>query len=328
MALHRLPLVTAALLAGLLAPACGAPAPGSPSPAASPKPAPTASAPPAPIPTPSPTPSPTPVAELSGAALRYLLLDQFAPISWCDPDFYPIAHGDEQQLAEQRLAEIQADEPTYLAIANRLGLDASASPTAEETLAIYREWKQLNAVALQPFDGSFAFDLISESNVGQGLGVRSAGTIDGQGAISLALQEQAFLTACPICLARGTLIDTPDGAVTVENLRVGDLVWTLGPDGDRVAAPLALIGATPVPASHQVVHLVLDDGRALFVSPGHLTADGRKVGDLRAGDKLDGAVVVSAERVAYSGDATFDILPDGASGAYWANGVLLGSTLR
>lgn len=114
----------------------------------------------------------------------------------------------------------------------------------------------------------------------------------------------------------------------VENLRVGDLVWTLGPDGDRVAAPLALIGATPVPASHQVVHLVLDDGRALFVSPGHLTADGRQVGDLRAGDQLDGAVVVSAERVAYGGGATFDILPDSASGAYWANGVLLGSTLR
>jgi hypothetical protein len=32
--------------------------------------------------------------------------------------------------------------------------------------------------------------------------------------------------------------------------------------------------------------------------------------------------------VRYDGGATFDILPGGVTGAYWANGVLLGSTLR
>jgi hypothetical protein len=43
---------------------------------------------------------------------------------------------------------------------------------------------------------------------------------------------------------------------------------------------------------------------------------------------MDGGRVVSAERVAYTGGATFDVLPAGTTGAYWANGVLLGSTLR
>jgi hypothetical protein len=43
---------------------------------------------------------------------------------------------------------------------------------------------------------------------------------------------------------------------------------------------------------------------------------------------IDGSRIASVERVAYSGGATYDILPAGATGAYWANGVLLGSTLR
>jgi hypothetical protein len=77
-----------------------------------------------------------------------------------------------------------------------------------------------------------------------------------------------------------------------------------------------------------VVQLRLADGRAVDVSPGHPTADGRTVGDLSADDDYDGAVVVSAELVPYEGEATFDVLPAGPTGIYWANGVLLGSTLR
>jgi len=37
--------------------------------------------------------------------------------------------------------------------------------------------------------------------------------------------------------------------------------------------------------------------------------------------------VASADRVAYPGGATFDLLPSGSTGNYWANGVLLASTL-
>jgi len=70
-----------------------------------------------------------------------------------------------------------------------------------------------------------------------------------------------------------------------------------------------LIGETPVPATHQVVRLVLDDGRVVFVSPGHPTADGRRVGDLNVGGVVDASRVVSADRVAYAAGATFDVLP-------------------
>ena len=64
-----------------------------------------------------------------------------------------------------------------------------------------------------------------------------------------------------------------------------------------------------MPATHDVVRLVFDDGRSVLVSPGHPTADGRRVGDLRAGDALDGARIASAERVRYAGGFTFAVLP-------------------
>ncbi len=63
-------------------------------------------------------------------------------------------------------------------------------------------------------------------------------------------------------------------------------------------------------------------------SPGHPTADDRRVGSLRPGDVVDGTPVLSADRIAYTAGFTFDVLPAGATGTYWANGVLLGSTLH
>jgi hypothetical protein len=88
------------------------------------------------------------------------------------------------------------------------------------------------------------------------------------------------------------------------------------------------VGKTVVPAGHQVIHLILSDGRELWVSPGHPTTDGRTIGQLQAGGVLDGAVIVAAERVPYAGLATYDLLPAGETGFYWANGLLIASSLR
>jgi len=95
-----------------------------------------------------------------------------------------------------------------------------------------------------------------------------------------------------------------------------------------VAAPVLAIGAATAPLGHELVHLVLDDGRELSASPGHPTADGRRLADLRVGDRLDEATVVRTERVPLFGGRTYDLLPGGATGAYWADGVLVGSTLK
>jgi hypothetical protein len=132
---------------------------------------------------------------------------------------------------------------------------------------------------------------------------------------------------CPICLASNTLIATPSGDVNVKNVTPGMQIWSQNARGERIASTVIRVSSTPVPATHQVVHLVLSDNRQVWVSPGHPTADGRVINGLRVGDSYDGATVAIADLVPYWDGQTYDVLPDSKTGTYWANGILLGSTL-
>lgn len=118
-----------------------------------------------------------------------------------------------------------------------------------------------------------------------------------------------------ICLAAQDTIATPAGPVLVSQLHPGMIIWTLGPTGQRLTAPLLLVSHTPAPQGHQVVRLTLADGRAAEASPGHPIPDGRRVGDLNVGDTLDGSRIVRVDRVPYLGD-TWDVLPAGPTGVY------------
>ena len=132
---------------------------------------------------------------------------------------------------------------------------------------------------------------------------------------------------CPICLASDVMIAAPGGDVNVKDVRKGTVVWTLDASGEKVPGEVLAVSRMEAPASHRVVRLILSDGRMARVSPDHPTIDGRHVGDLRAGDAYDGAEVRSADLEAYGDGATYDLLPEGI-GAYWADGILLGSTLE
>jgi hypothetical protein len=271
---------------------------------------------------PSPTPSPQP---LTVPQLKYRVMDELGRPWFCDPDFFPVGRGDEGQRAQEKLPEIQKDAATFAAVVAHLKL-SSAPYTADQQLAVYREWKTLNAIELKPVNDVWAFAYLAMRDVGGGERVDGRVTVFGR--VTVINRQQAGPPQCPICLALGTRIETPRGDVAVQELHVGDVVWTIDATSTRIAAALVAVGSTPVPATHQVVRLALEDGRLVFVSPGHPTADGRRIGDLAAGDTLDGARIVSVERVAYTGGATYDLLPGGPTGAYWANGVLLGSTLH
>jgi hypothetical protein len=313
-----------AFAAQLIVAACTGGAGATPTPLASGSPGPSAS--------PSPTigPLPTPADhDLSTAELKYRLLDAFEPLSYCDPDEYPVPHDDEPEKAEAAFPAIQADEPTFTAILDRLGMIRNTDFSADEKLAVYRQWKQLNAITLTTVAGDrAAFDLLTETDPGMGQGVRSKGTIDVRGAIVVESSEPAFLVGCPICLSRWTPIATPYGQVAVQTLAVGDLVWTVNAAGDRVATSVAAVGHVAVPSTHELIHLALGDGREVRASPGHQLADGRRLGDLLAGDSVDGTRVVSVQAMAYGQPFTYDLLPSGSTGLYWASGILLRSTLR
>lgn len=133
---------------------------------------------------------------------------------------------------------------------------------------------------------------------------------------------------CPICLSQNTKINTPHGQINVQDLKVGDLVFTVDNQGKTVAGPIKKISQTPVPPTHQVLHLVLSDGRQLNVSPHHPDIFDRDLALLKPGDVYDSAKIISNNLFPYPYSATYDLLPDSASGIYFANSIPVKSTLK
>ncbi|MDQ3128378.1 MAG: Hint domain-containing protein, partial [Chloroflexota bacterium] len=219
---------------------------------------------------PASSPSPSPGVPLTAAELRFALIDQFGPLWYCDPDFYPVARDDEPAQAVKRFDEVRADAAVFATIGARLGVTVGAEFSADQKLALYRSWKQLNAIVLEPADGGrFRFDYLNAPAPGAAEGRRTSGTIGADGAITMEQQAAAGEPNCPICLARGTRIATPDGEIAIEDIRVGMPVWSIDAIGRRFVATVVRIGRTPVAASHRVVRLVLEDGRVVRASPGH-----------------------------------------------------------
>ncbi len=269
---------------------------------------------------------------LSLAELKYRLINQLAggsskAILYCDPDSYPVGIvGADQTKAPQQFPAIQQDQATFQAILTQLNLSGTTSFTPDQQLLIYREYKILRAINLQPAGDSYTFQIVYQTSSGN---FQVNGTIGADGNITAQPPQPVPGKGinCPICLVAGTLIDTPSGQVAVRDLRVGMSVWTLDKHGKRQAALILKTANVAVPFGHTVVHLRLSDGRELWASPPHPIANGRPLGNLQVGDSLDGATVTSVERVQYPDDATYDILPAGDTGVYWANGILMKSTL-
>ena len=270
------------------------------------------------------TPIPTLPSALSPTELKYRILAQYPDFFFCDPDFYPVARGDEGDAARQRFPELQANLEEFQAILTHNGLSGLTTFTDEQQLLIYRQHKKLAALHFELAAGQYEFQLTSGGEGKQSFNIQ--GGIDGNGQITVRQKTPGFAT-CPICLAAHTRIDTPRGAVFVEDIKAGDPVWTLNSLRERVSAPVIKTARVPVSAGHILLHIMLEDGRELWASPGHPTADGRRLLDLQVGDLLDGGRVASSERVLYDGAATYDILPGGSTGSYWAEGILMGSTL-
>jgi hypothetical protein len=168
--------------------------------------------------------------------------------------------------------------------------------------------------------------MVTTLRVREGEEERIEGTITKSGKITVLKREQSFNTY-PICLTKGTLIDTPSGPVPVEQLHQGMALWTVYNSGKRIEAVVIKTAVTFVPSSFQVVCARLSDGRTVTASPGHSTAEEQALGKYQAGDTLNGALVITVEYINYNDGVTYDLLPTGLTGQYWANGILLMSTL-
>src|SRR6266852_2137374 len=236
---------------------------------------------------------------LSVDQLKFKVIDAVGVPLFCDPDYYPIAHqGGEESNADTYYPQILADAELYAAIVAHEHL-ASGELDEAQKLTLYRAFKRLRALVLTQNSDSYTFEIRVQTK-GPNTAVELVdGSVRVDGVVTITSRKSSGMPPCPICLA----------------------------DGTRIAQPVAMVGSMEVPSGHVMVHLRLADGRELLVSPGHLTSDGRPLGSLGRGDALDGSTVTLWELVPYAGARTYDLLPAGPTGTYWANGILLSSTL-
>jgi len=278
-------------------------------------------------PTPTILPAPSGGGALGPADLRLLLIDRLGPLWYCDRDEYPVGR-DEAQAAIDAWPEMQAENELLRAIAARLGVPVDGEVSDADKLELYRPWKMALAVQLDTIDEhGYRFDYLARPGPGATDGTRTVGIIRDTGEITIEQQAAASEPICPICLSLGTPIDTPGGQTAVERLRLGDLIWTFDVAGRRVPGTVIALGSTAAPPGHQVVRLVLDDGRSVTASAGHRLADGRTIGELAIGDQVSGGRVLATDRLPYAGGATFDLVVSGETGWYLSSGIALASTL-
>jgi hypothetical protein len=272
--------------------------------------------------TPSPSGSPKSV-----PALELTVLDTVGGrLDYCDPDVYPVGRDDALAAAKARFPTIQADHAAFEAILAHEHLSAGQRFTDEQLIAINDLYKQMQAIQLEPSGDGYRFDLFVPQPGSDSGNQEVIGTVSTSGAVTIQSRKPGKQLPCPICLTAGVRIATPSGEVLITQVRAGMTIWTTDRQGRRVVGIVLETGRMEAPLGHLVVRLELADGRTVVASPGHPTADGRTVGELAPGQRYDGSTIVAAALLPYTG-FTYDLLPSGPTGAYFANGVLLGSTL-
>jgi hypothetical protein len=130
------------------------------------------------------------------------------------------------------------------------------------------------------------------------------------------------------CLPPDTLIDTPAGGVAILELEVGSVIWTQDREGKRVAAPVANVVSPQVRGAHTVAEIQLADGRSVTASLQHPMLGDRLARELQVGELYDGSEIRRIRILDYAEPHTYDLLPAGDTGIYWANEVRVLSTLR
>lgn len=263
----------------------------------------------------------------ASAELKLAVLDAVGGhLVYCDPDVFPVAHTNPLEAAQTRLPTIKADGTVFNAILAHEKLRPDEQFTADQLIAINNLYKQMQAIDLQPTESGFTFSVLVVNKATPNGNQRLAGTVSDSGMVNIDRRDPGERVNCPICLAAGVRISSPSGDIPVQDVQAGTQVWTTDLAGRRVAGIVLETGSTKAPIGHEVVSLLLADGRSVVASPGHPTADGRRLGDLRPGDRIDGSRVVATDLLSYAG-TTYDLLPSGPTGTYFANGILLGSTL-
>ncbi len=116
---------------------------------------------------PTPTPGATSGPALTLPALKLVLVDTYGPLWYCDPDFFPVQRGSELDSAKARWAEVTADLAVFKVIAVANHIDPGGPFTDQARLTIYRAWKAIKAIALNPIgNDTWRFDYLAQPRAG------------------------------------------------------------------------------------------------------------------------------------------------------------------
>jgi hypothetical protein len=162
-------------------------------------------------------PPPASPREMSVPALKLAVLDAVSgDLDYCDPDVYPITRGTKLQNARGRLPTIKADEVTYRAILQHLHITVDPDLMPDQVIAISEAYKKIQNIELTPEGGSYAFSVLQTNGPADaGPPTLVDGTITPSGKVTIGQKAPGEHPICPICLAAGVRIATPEGPVPV-----------------------------------------------------------------------------------------------------------------
>src|SRR5262249_32715823 len=137
---------------------------------------------------------------LSLGELKYRLLEKYPDFFFCDSDKYPVYRIKlEQERAIARFPEIQRDTETYQAILKHTKLEGLADLSNNQKLTVYREFKKLDALIVEPSGEVYRFRLRVPSRMLTDYyynGLIIEGTITETGEITVSKREPTNLQ-CP-----------------------------------------------------------------------------------------------------------------------------------
>lgn len=132
---------------------------------------------------------------------------------------------------------------------------------------------------------------------------------------------------CCHCLSKGTMILTSEGLREVEKVKVGDRVYSVNKSGKKVLRSIINTAKVKAGNNHKMLFIELANGISIKMSVEHPDKNGLPMIEAVKKGELNGIEIKDISLVSYMNRYTYDLLTDGENGVYFANGILLGSTL-
>lgn len=249
------------------------------------------------------------------------------PTFWCSTGYIAIQISADSYSC-QPTNPPHLSNPTTYSVGQRVGVFTISKINQFNVTGYYNSPWPIGSPGLGDFTIMHIGDILNTPCDGSAPLVMTAINYPKSITVSTGEASHPGIVRCPICLSANSVIRTTTGDVNIKDIRDGMTVWSTDSNGIIIKSKVIKINNVFVGDMHKVIDLQLADGRELFASANHPTYDGRIIEDLKVGETYDGSTVRSIELVPYKYQFTYDVLPDSQTGNYWANEILVGSTLK